>query len=192
MKEQETQPCNKCGKTLSLDNFCKNSHRKNGHRGICKQCDSVYHKNRLLKLKLDPSRYKVRQAIIREKARRLKGATKGATYEQKKRCRTMWKTRYPEKYAASIACSNLPKVKGENVHHWSYQQQHYKDVIFLTTATHALVHRHMVYDQERMMYRRLDGTLIDSREAAIAYYETLKDDTLEIVEKTNGEANHAG
>lgn len=34
----------------------------------------------------------------------------------------------------------------------------------------------MVYDQERMMYRRMDGTLIDSREAAIAYYATLKDD----------------
>jgi hypothetical protein len=27
-----------------------------------------------------------------------------------------------------------------------------------------------------MMYRTPDGTLIDSREAAIAYYATLKDD----------------
>lgn len=39
------------------------------------------------------------------------------------------------------------------------------------------------------MYRRLDGTLIDSREAAIAYYATLKDDTLEIFEKTKGDTN---
>jgi len=61
------------------------------------------------------------------------------------------------------------------LHHWSYLKQHRLDVLSLTTMQHALVHRHTIYDQERMMYRRLDGTLIDSREAAIAYYATLKD-----------------
>ena len=40
---------------------------------------------------------------------------------------------------------------------------------------HALVHRYTTYDQERKMYRRMDGSLIDSRESAIAYYSTLKD-----------------
>lgn len=177
MNQQETQVCRKCGKVFPLNNFCKHSSTANRHRKECKACDSVYHKDRLAALKADPTQYEKRQAIIRDKARKMRGIAKGATPEQKKRLCNQWKTRYPEKYAAHIACSNWEKTPGVNVHHWSYNEEHRKDVIRLTTAQHALAHRFMTYDQERMMYRRLDGTLIDTREAAIAYYATLKDDT---------------
>lgn len=88
----------------------------------------------------------------------------------------MSRIRYPEKHVARRACQMLPRNAGFNNHHWSYNEEHRTDVIVLTCALHALAHRFMIYDQERMMYRRLDGTLIDSREAAIAYYATLKDE----------------
>jgi hypothetical protein len=98
--------------------------------------------------------------------------------KEKARCRekaSRFRKLYPEKYAARDASAGIPKTKGFHNHHWSYNTEHRKDVISMSAKDHVLVHRYTVYDQERAMYRRLDGTLIDSREAAIAYYSTLKD-----------------
>jgi hypothetical protein len=39
------------------------------------------------------------------------------------------------------------------LHHWSYNEEHYKDVIELEPKTHAFLHRYINYDQEQMMYR---------------------------------------
>jgi hypothetical protein len=117
-------------------------------------------------------RQKVR---CREKSRRARGREKTPNYESNKRKSVEHNKRFPEKVAARNASRVLKKSREMALHHWSYLKQHRLDVLSLTTMQHALVHRHTIYDQERMMYRRLDGTLIDSREAAIAYYATLKD-----------------
>ena len=61
------------------------------------------------------------------------------------------------------------KTHGNNLHHWSYNDEHFKDVIELNVKDHAMVHRHIIYDQERMMYRDLDGVLLDTRERHIEY-----------------------
>ena len=68
-----------------------------------------------------------------------------------------------------------PETKGNQLHHWSYKPEHAKDVIELSVKEHSKIHRYMVYDQEQMMYRRVDNNvLLDTREAHIAYYESLK------------------
>lgn len=95
-------------------------------------------------------------------------------YEQLKRRNLKAKLRFPEKYTIRGACVKLPKREGMDNHHWSYNQEHKTDIIRLKIKDHAFVHRFMIYDQERMMYRKPGGTLIDSREAAIAYYKALK------------------
>jgi hypothetical protein len=95
-------------------------------------------------------------------------------YEQLKRANLQAKLRFPEKYAIRGFCIKLPKRDGMDNHHWSYNKDHATDIIRLKIKDHAFVHRFMIYDQERMMYRKPDGTLIDSREAAIAYYKSLK------------------
>lgn len=59
----------------------------------------------------------------------------------------------------------MPKRAGYHLHHWSYRTEHAKDVIELTTREHGKAHRFLVYDQERMMYRRSDNMeLLDTRQ----------------------------
>lgn len=43
--------CNKCNKIKPLKDFFKESRTKNGLRGQCKICDTLSHKNRIIKLK---------------------------------------------------------------------------------------------------------------------------------------------
>ena len=46
-----------------------------------------------------------------------------------------------------------PETEGNHLHHWSYQEEHAKDVIELDPKKHAFLHRYINYDQEKMMYR---------------------------------------
>lgn len=56
--------------------------------------------------------------------------------------------------------------EGAEKHHWSYNEEHYKDVIWLSKKQHMKGHRFIIYDQERMMYRRYDNNvLLDTKEA---------------------------
>jgi len=154
--DNQTQTCFKCKKALPLSDFYVHPMMANGHLGKCKACTRLDTKKRTDTLKLNPSWMEKEMERCRIKARNLK-------------------TVFPEKYKARHLARCLKREKGFENHHWSYNIEHAKDTIKLTEKQHTLVHRYTVYDQERAMYRRLDGTLIDSREAAIAYYSTLKD-----------------
>jgi len=171
----EMKTCGTCHKSLPLDNFHKNTTKSQGLSGRCKACTSVHRKKYEERYKLDPAWLENKRTICREWARR----HPDQLYEPERQRQAIirYNKRYPEKTIARRASQYVPKTPGCRNHHWSYRKEHYFDIIVLTTRQHALAHRFMTYDQERMMYRRMDGTLIDSREAAIAYYATLKDDT---------------
>ena len=78
--------------------------------------------------------------------------------------------KYPEKVKAHSLSSHMrSKIEGNHLHHWSYQEHHAKDVIDISAKGHAKAHRFLVYDQERMMYRNLDGVLLDTKERHEAY-----------------------
>jgi hypothetical protein len=53
--------------------------------------------------------------------------------------------------------------EGAEKHHWSYNKEHYKDVIWLSKKDHMKAHRFIKYDQERMMYRDLNGYLLETK-----------------------------
>ena len=73
--------------------------------------------------------------------------------------------KYPEKYKANYSSQRIPFKKGNERHHWSYNEQHWKDIIELSKLDHNKAHRYMVYDQERFMYRRsTDNVLLDTKE----------------------------
>jgi len=80
---------------------------------------------------------------------------------------------YPEKVAAQSAANSLPTQEGKHKHHWSYNLDHWKNVIYLTPSEHRLAHYYIRYDQERMMYRRLDGTLLATKSEHLAYINGL-------------------
>lgn len=80
---------------------------------------------------------------------------------------------FPEKKVAKSLSGKLkPKEIGNNLHHWSYNVEHAKDVIELAPADHYKIHRFIIYDQERFMYRRYDtNELLDTRESHEAFIQ---------------------
>lgn len=80
-----------------------------------------------------------------------------------------YRDKYPEKYQARIKSMYLPKKKGFVNHHWSYNPEHYKDIIILSDKDHKKLHRNMTYDPSLMIYYDRSGNLLDTRRKHIEY-----------------------
>lgn len=147
----EKKECFKCLRTLPMIDFYGHPNMKDGHLGKCKKCTRKDSDDRRRRLETsDPEWAEKEKARHRKKAR--------DTVH-----------RYPEKLSAHQAASSIKKVPGQHRHHWSYLEEHRKDIIMLHAYDHLLIHRNMVYDQERMQYRALSGILLDSRESHLEF-----------------------
>lgn len=109
----------------------------------------------------------------REKYRRLGYRDRKPSRKVKQNSMNNYCNKFPEKIKAKNASSHIKSPDGKGKHHWSYNEEHYKDVIFLTPSEHYLIHRYMVYDQERMMYRTLEGVLLDTRASHLTYFNSV-------------------
>jgi len=155
--------CFKCNQEKLLTDFYKHSRMSDGHVNKCKECNKKDIKgNYLVNIQKEGYIEKERKRA-REKHHRLYSGTGKANSTSIKR----YFTKYPEKKKATSMSGNLKKpFEGAEKHHWSYNEEHYKDVIWLTKKEHMKGHRFIVYDQERMMYRRYDNNiLLDTKEA---------------------------
>jgi len=134
-----------------------------GHVNKCKSCNKKdVNENYLINITKEGFIEKERKRGRGKYHRLYEGKIKSISLSLKK-----WQLKYPEKRKAQGSCGNLKKPfdKAEK-HHWSYNEEHYKDVIWLTKKEHMKGHRFIVYDQERMMYRRHDNNvLLDTIEA---------------------------
>jgi hypothetical protein len=128
--------------------------------------------------------------IIDDEFRRIP-LTKQESIERHRNSNTIYKNKYREKISKSnkdyikkypekeYAHQNIHRKmklseKGNNFHHWSYKKEHKFDVIEMSFSDHMKLHRFMVYDQERMMYRDLNGVLLDTKERHLEYFESIK------------------
>ena len=123
-------------------------------------------------LKTNPEWIKKERKRGRDKYYRLGYIVNG---RGKYRDSTIYPKKYPEKYLAKIKSQYIEIPEGLQKHHWSYNKEHWKDVLFFDNREHSKLHRYMIYDQERMMYRDLEGKLLDTKEKHIQYYQLLKD-----------------
>jgi hypothetical protein len=148
-----------------------------GHLNKCKDCTKEQAKERFKKLSKDKNWAESEKERGRLKYHRLnyRGKNKPTT-EQKALLQKRYRLKYPEKHKATqkLNSMKMTNTPGIHRHHWSYNEQHYLDIIPLTIEQHNLAHRHMVYDQERMMYRRIDTMeLLDTKEQHEQYIKNL-------------------
>lgn len=159
--------CFKCNRFKSLDQFYKHPKMEDGHLNKCKECTkkdvSVHYEKNIL----NPEWKEKEQARGRDKYRRLYIGTGKAKPENNLR----WQRNFPEKKKAInySACLTPPKP-GLEKHHWSYNDEHFKDVIWLPKKHHMKAHRFLVYDREQKMYRRFDNNeLLETRKRHIRF-----------------------
>ena len=152
--------CFKCGTTKELSEFYKHSEMADGHVNKCKECNKKDVKDNY-KANIEKLDFIEKERTRgRKKYHRLYAGTGKANLKNN----NQYFNKYPEKKMASSRSNHIRKT-GFEKHHWSYNELHYKDVIFLTKKHHMKAHRFLIYDQEQMMYRRFDTLeLLDTKE----------------------------
>ena len=171
---EHTKVCFKCEIEQPITEFYKHAKMEDGHLNKCKNCTKKDTKEREKILRSNPEWVEKERIRCRENYHRLNKNRKKPDKKNKYLIDVKYKNKYPEKYKARNASQRLKKQKGYALHHWSYNENHWKDVIKLSIKDHALLHRNMIYDQERMMYRNINGILLDTKESHLELLEKIK------------------
>lgn len=174
---EQTKKCFKCETEKPLNEYYKHKKMLDGHLNKCKACTKNDVSTREKEMRKDPKWVLSERKRGRKKYHRLqyKGKYKPAP-ERKREIIKRYQQKYPEKAMATkyteIFLTKLPEL---NLHHWSYNQEDWLDVIELSIKDHNFLHCFLVYDQPRMMYCTLEGELLDTREKHLKYFEECKE-----------------
>lgn len=168
--------CFKCKKVKPIFKFYKHKKMLDGHLNKCKSCTKEDVKLREENLKKDPEWVEKEKYRHREKYHRLDYKDKHKpSAEKKKQIIDRYKSKYPEKFLAKNKSQSIFREKGEELHHWSYKEEHYKDVIPLTIEDHNLLHRFLKYDKSTFLYKDPLGNLLNTKEKHLnLYYQLFK------------------
>ncbi len=168
--------CFKCGIVKDIDEFYKHAAMADGHLGKCKECTKKDTRKRYNELVNDDVWIETERKRNREKYYRLEYKEKyKPSYERKKKQVEGYKLKYPEKKLATNVSQHMKKKnKSNHFHHWSYNEEHRKDVIELKPKEHSKIHRFLLYDNDRMMYVDVrSGELLDTKSKHLEFIKNV-------------------
>ncbi len=166
--------CFVCGEQKEIDEFYKHSKMPDGHLNKCKGCCKSQSKKRYKIKSQDEEWFLKERNRTRERYHRLSYRGKYTpSLSKKKVSMQKYYAKYPEKKKAKDLTSHFEVKEGYHNHHWSYNDEHMKDVIEIKLEDHYLLHRYTIYDQERKMFRTLKGVLLDTKERYIEYMHSI-------------------
>ena len=161
--------CFKCNIDKPISEYYKHKQMGDGYINKCKDCTKkdaidIYNKNML------------NEEWVKKEKRRNRNRKGGNTSaESKKISQKKYKDKYPEKIKASRRTVNMQRGSSNHLHHWSYNEEHWKDVIEMSVSEHYKLHRFIIYDQSTFFYKDLNGNLLDTKEKHLEYWEHVKD-----------------
>lgn len=157
--------CTKCGISKPISEFYNAPKNTDKLSKACKDCLKKQSKE-LYDRKIKDDEFRLQR---NEKARHFARSGKRKKYKQSKEYSIKIKNSFPEKMSAYNK-TRCMSIAGKELHHWSYNKEHHKDIIYLDRKDHRKAHRFMIYDQEQMMYRRFDNNiLLDNKEAHVKF-----------------------
>lgn len=181
--------CCRCKIDKSLDDYHINRKMKDGKSATCKACMKISSSIAEAKKRSTPEGIEKERLRSKERYHRLYkknpeyrvGCNFKTTHEVDNYKKIdglsksqVYKLKFPEKFACKNILGNSFFKKGIERHHWSYNIEHACDIIPLDTNSHKNLHKHLMYDQERFMYRRIDTMeLLDTREKHVEFYNSL-------------------
>jgi len=168
------KPCIICEVTQPLTEYYVHKQMGDGHLNKCKTCCKKQAKAREEELRQDPNWVESEKIRARDKYNRLY-VGKAIDPDYKRKIMSDYKSKYPEKQKAKNATQRMERGHKMELHHWSYNEEHYRCVIELNNKDHRKLHRYMTYDQERMMYRTTQGVLLDTKKRHLEYFHSLAD-----------------
>lgn len=166
--------CRICKEEKPYSKFYKRPQMTDGYFNECKVCKQEIQSNREKQKRKDPEYIE----YYRARKRRLYYINEYNKVERDpekaRESQARHYAKYPEKREARNVVLNTKRtMEGSHFHHWSYNEEHFKDVIELSKADHHTAHRFLEYDKDAKMYRDLYGTLLSTREEHIEYLENI-------------------